>query len=631
MIELSSKKIDFKKKNTIILKNIELDESLKCFILIDSEEKKFSEIIQNKIIDNIIWKISKESSYKDLSIALENTNVAIKAWKQDWGLDWALNIIIAILNEKTLNFSTIWTSSCYLIKKDNDIVEITEKWDDNKKEFSFISSWEIESEELVILCSDRLLHHVSKSDILDSIETNEINDIASNLEITMLEEKTNKNIWFIVIKNSYFTVEKNDFICSVKMHFFKFLDNNLIKKSIALCMIWKDKLLLQKKWIRAAILFIWIFLSFFLLYSTISSLVSKTWKTEIVNDSKKELQDAKDFLKLASENVDNQDVFSENIKKVETLLWTLKEKKLFLSDIQKLDDDIKTIKKQFNLIETFDESSEKLVYDKLPEWTTKIIEIRWSIYAITKNSVIWPIIWKKIPSEYSFKEIWNDSFVDIVSIDSNIFLVTKNWKIVSFEKNWFFKYYDVKWQTKWEDFKSVKTYNTFLYTLSSNWNQIYKHKQFWTTFEKWTAYLKPEDEKSMNWLIDLAIDWWIYLLKKDLSLIKVFSSPTYRIEKLILNKLPKNYNIENWSNTPRLIAWNKLKYVYMFINNKAWVFRTNSPNFNQTKTLTYVWQIDSINKIQDFVVYRDWEIYALILDKIYKINFEVSDKKLIIK
>jgi hypothetical protein len=48
------KKIDFKKKNTIILKNIELDESLKCFILIDSEEKKFSEIIQNKIIDNII-------------------------------------------------------------------------------------------------------------------------------------------------------------------------------------------------------------------------------------------------------------------------------------------------------------------------------------------------------------------------------------------------------------------------------------------------------------------------------------------------------------------------------------------------------------------------------------------------
>lgn len=630
MIEISSKKIEFKKKNEIILRNIELDSNLKCLILIDSEEKKFSEIILNKIIDNIIWKVSKETAYKDLGIALENTNVAIKSWKQEWWIEWELNIIIAILNDKSLNFSTIWTPSCYLVKKDNEIIEITDK-DDNKKEFSFISSWEIWSEELIIMCSDRLLHHVSKSDILDSIEASEVDDISSNLEVTIIEEKSNRNIWFILVKNAYFKEEKNDILCHVKWYFFKLMDNNFIKKSIALCMIWKEKILEQKKWIRAVILLLGIIFSFFILYGTINSIITKTWKTEVINDSKKDLQDAKDFVKLAAENISNQDVFAENMKKAEEKLTSIRDKNLFLTDIQKLDDDINTIKKQFNLVETFDESSDKIVYSSLPTWTIKITEIRWSIYVITKNSIIWPIIWWKTAKEYFFKEIWDDSFVDIASIDSSIFLVTKNWKIVWFEKNWFFKYYDVKWQTKWEDFKTIKTYNTFLYTLSINWNQIYKHRIFGASFEQWTPYLTAEDSKTFNNLIDIAIDWWIYMLKNDLTMLKVFNNPKYRIEKLILNKLPKNYDIEVWSSKPKLVAWSKFKYVYLFLNNKIWVFKTNSPNFNETKTLTYMWQIDALNKIIDFTVYRDWEIYALNKNWIYKINFEISYNKLILK
>nr|MDD3720038.1 hypothetical protein [Candidatus Gracilibacteria bacterium] len=630
MIEISSKKIDFKKKNEIILKNIELDSDLKCFILIDTDEKKFSEIILNKIIDNVIGKISKDSAYKDLSIALENTNVAIKSWKQDGGLEGELNIIIAILNEKTLIFSTIGSPSCYLIKKDNEIMEITEK-DDNKKEFSFISSGEISGEELVIMCTDRLLHHISKSDILDSIEVNEINDIASNLEITMVEEKANKNIGFIVVKNAYFKEEKDNILCHLKNYSFRLLDNNFIKKTIALCLVSKDKILVQKKGIRAAILLLGIIFSFFILYTTISSLVTKTGKTEVINDSKKDLQDAKEFISLASENISNQDIFSENIKKAESLLTSLREKNLFLTDIQKLDDDIQTIKKQFNLVETFDESDDKLIYKGLPTGTVKVTEIKGSIYAVTKNSVIGPIIGGKTPTEYFFKEIGNDSFIDIVNIDTDIFLVTKNGKIVSFEKNGFFKYYDVKGQTKWEDFKSIKTFNTYLYALSINGNQIYKHREFGTSFEQGVPYLSSDDSKTFNDIIDIAIDGGVYLLRKDLSMVKVFKSPTYRVEKLVLNRLPKNYDIESGTTSPKLIASGKLKYVYMFLNNKIWVFKTNSPNFNETKNLTYMGQIDGLNKIIDFTIYRDGEIYALNKNGIYKINFEVSDNKLILK
>lgn len=630
MIEVSSKKIEFKKKNDIILKTIELDTDLRCFILIDTEEKKFSEIILWRIIDNVIWKISKQSAYKDLSIALENTNTIIKTWRQEWELDWSLSIIVAILNDKNIIFSTIWTPSCYLVKKEKEVLEITEK-DDNKKEFLYISNWELGNEELIIMCSDRLLHHISRSDILDSIDVSNVDDISNNLEVTLLEEKVNKNIWFIVIRNSYYKENTNKTLSFLKNYLFRALDNNFIKKSIAMYMISKEKVLKQKKSIRSIILLLGIILSFFVLFSTVSSIITKTWQTEVVNDSKKDLQNAKDLIKLASENISNQSVFDENLRKAEDILAKLRDQKLFLTDIEKIDEDIKTIKKQFNLVETFEERTDNLIYKWLPAWTIKVINIKWALYTITKNSILGPIIWWKPAKEYMYKELWDDSFVDVALVDSSIFLVTKTGKIISFEKNWFFKNYTVKWQVKWEDFKSIKTYNTYLYTLSANWNQIYKHKLFWDSFEKWVPYLEEQDTKNHNNIMDIAIDWGIFLFKKDLSLVKVFRSPTYRIEKLVLNKLPKNYDIEPNTASPRIIVWSKLKYVYMFLNNKIWIFRTNSPNFNQTKTLTYVWQIDWVSKIVDFAIYRDGEVYILNKNGIFRVNFEVSDNKLILK
>ncbi|MDD3301941.1 MAG: hypothetical protein PHN31_00155 [Candidatus Gracilibacteria bacterium] len=630
MIEISSKKIELKKKNEILLKTIELDSDLSCFILIDSEDKKFSEIILNKIIDNIIGKISKQSAYKDFSLALENTNIILKSWRQEEGLIGKLSIIVAVLNDKNLIFSTIGLPSGYLIKRDKEIIEITEK-DDNKKEFSFISNGELKGEEIVILCSDRLLHHISKSDIIDSIDVDKIDDVSNNLEITLLEEKLNKNLGFIVIKEAYFKdVKKESFIC-FKNYCFKAFDNNLIKKTIALYMLAKEKFSIQKKSIRAIILFLGILVSFFILYSTISGIIIKTSKTEVINDYKKDLQNSKDLIKLASDNISNQEVFDENIKKAEAILETLKENKLFLTDIEAIDQNIIILKKQFNLVETFEERTDNMVYNSLPKTVLKVLDVKGALYAMTPKSIVGPIISGETSKEYIFNELGDDSFVDIIAIDGDIFLVTKMGKIVAAEKNGFFRYYDVKGQTKWEDFKYATTYNTYLYTLSSAGNQVYKHKKFGTSFEKGISYLTDEDSKTFNNIIDIGIDGGIYLLKGDLSMVKLFNSPSYRLEALVLNKLPKNYDIEKGTSSPRILVGSKLKYVYLFLNNKVWIFKTNSPNFNQTKTLTYLGQIDGVNKILDFTVYRDGEVFVLNKNGIFRINFEVSDNKLILK
>jgi hypothetical protein len=74
MFEISVKKVDFEKSNTIIKKNINLDNNLDCFILISSSNEKLAENILNNSLEYIIDKVTKKNTYKEFSIALESVN-----------------------------------------------------------------------------------------------------------------------------------------------------------------------------------------------------------------------------------------------------------------------------------------------------------------------------------------------------------------------------------------------------------------------------------------------------------------------------------------------------------------------------------------------------------------------------
>jgi hypothetical protein len=55
-----------------------------------------------------------------------------------------------------------------------------------------------------------------------------------------------------------------------------------------------------------------------------------------------------EYVRIASNNSSNSEVFNLNIKKAEEITKDLKEKKLFLNDVNNLVNDINIIKKQFN-------------------------------------------------------------------------------------------------------------------------------------------------------------------------------------------------------------------------------------------------------------------------------------------
>jgi hypothetical protein len=76
------------------------------------------------------------------------------------------------------------------------------------------------------------------------------------------------------------------------------------------------------------------------------------------------------------------------------------------------------------------------------------------------------------------------------------------------------------------------------------------------------------------------------MLKDDLSIVKFFSSPKYRLEKLIINKLPENYEKQN--DKIDLKTRPELNYVYMLLNNKIWILKPNSKDYRSTTSLTYI-------------------------------------------
>ena len=633
MFEISSKKVDFEKENTLIKRNVSLDKDLDCFILIDTDDANFWDLILNNILDFLIDKVSQKNTYTDFSIALESVNSFIKTWEIDTDKKLKLNIIIWILNENNYIFSNIWKSSCYLINNNNEVIELTNK-EENKKEFNFVSSWNIWDNEIIVSSTKRLLNYLSKSDLLDGLILSEdIKIFNKNIKNILLSELLEENV--LVSSLRYTSLRSDEKLTKMdifKDHLIKSLDNKISKNIIAYLLVLKDKLNTQTKMIKNIVLLAGISIWVIFLYSILSTVVWITTQNDQKELAKENIIKAKTYIRIASENVANSEAFELNIKNAEDLLTDIEENQIFLNDIAKINDDINILKKQFNKIEIFEENQENIIYSWEFENPIKIVKNNNKPYIITFKGVVWPILPNIKVKNNTFNSLEeNENFIDATFIWDNMYLLTSLSKIVKFDKSWYFSYMDVSWQQTWEKAKKISSYAQNIYLIWEENNQIYKHTIHWTTFKEWKWYLKTDDLTQIWEILSIAIDWAFYILKEDLTIIKFFSNP-YRIENIVINKLPKNYDIENGNTIIDLKARADLNYVYLLMNNKIWVFQPNTKNYKNTKSLTYIGQIEwDKNEIKDFFINHDWEIIILNKKWLYKINFEISDDRLLIR
>lgn len=637
MFDISSKNIDLWKQNSYKWKHIILEKDLDCFILISCTDLSFLDLLFNNILDFIIDKITINNPYQEFSIALENINWFINTWNRNVKKTIKLDIFIWILHNDNFLFSNIWNSSCYLVKPDNEIIELTGKSDikEEKKEFSFISNWELKNDEIILMSNVRIYDFLTESDIIDwIIEDKSLEFFNKNIVDILRQEILKENI--IISSITYKDLNspiKKEKIINIKEKF-----GTQIKRSDTYNKLWnkveeiKEKIKKSSKSIKNIIFVLWITISLIFIYNILSSIIWASTESNIKITAIQKLEDAKGYIRVASDNIQNEDLFETNIKNAEKIIAETKEQKILLDSVDKITEDINILKKQFNRIESFDDSNSEIIYKWDLEKSVKIIKANNKIYIIEKKWILWPILPNSEPKYYSFDLLeTSENFIDAVEIWGKIVLLTNTSKIVNFTSNWHFAYSDVIWQTTWEKAKEIKSYWQNIYLLWEADNQIIKHSISWTNFTQASTYLKKEDLAQIWEVLSIAIDWWFYILKKDLTIVKFFATPKYRLEKIMLNKLPKNYNLDPNSKV-YLQSRNNLNYVYLLMNNKIWVFKTNTKNFSDTKSLTYVWQIEWNNTtIKDFLINYDWEIEILNKNWIYKVNFEVSNDKLLIR
>ncbi len=636
MFKTDVRKLDFQWKNLLKTYSVNLDDDLDCIIVLSIKDEKLGDLLYHKIIDSLIDRVHPKNVYKDFSNALENINAFLASWKHEWEKIKGLHGIIGVYHKKTFLFSTVWRASCYLYNTHRDVIEITDK-EDTTHDFSFISSGEVASGESLILSTLRLLDILSKDDIKDGLLWGDIERSWDNIEKILFSEHSWKNIALVSCKKEIQAQDQWSWNYQKVSHYFlRACDNSIVKSTLSHIYILRDKLLDQSLQVKRFLLAIGVLMSAFFLYTIISGFLWVASNTVGSEKMKESLILAQNNIVNASKSMNNEDMFTLNIGAAEEIISKLESEEIFLNDVAKLKDEIGILQKQFNGIEPFISTSENTIYTY--EWSKQVVKILSrdnQIFVVHKDSITGPILKWEDAENAIFQDLPSgEYFIDATVFWTDIVLITNTGKVVNFAKNSYFSYSDVLDQVTWELSPIINSFNTSLYMLSDSGNQILRHKRKWSDYDSGVAYLKDQDAIDTGRILSLAIDGGIYILKLDGSIVKLFRSPEYRLESLVLNKLPKNYSFKNLDgeNLPSLRARRELSYVYMLLDNRILIFRPNTTNINDVKSLQYLGQIEGKDIIiEDFYVDNDGEIFIAATRWVYRLEFDVNDEDIILK
>ena len=637
MLHTDLKKIDTGWENIVKSYSLNLDDNLDCFILFSCKDQSLADLLYHKITDAILDRIHPKNAYKDFSNALENINAFLRNWKHEDGKIKGLHAVIGIYSKKTFLFSTMWRASCYLYNSWGDVVEASDS-EDRSKDFSFISSGDIASGEVMILSTMRLLDTLSRDDIADWLYNGNIKHSWENIHDILSSENIWKNVGIIHFQKISGEVKPSKInFDKVSHYFYKACDNRFVKRTLGYIYHLKDRVLTQSKKVKQISLWVGAIVSAFFLYLILSSFLSVANTVSSTDARKQELIQAQWNIQIASQNINNEDTFNLNIEEANEIISALEEEKLFLSDVQILKDRIGILQKQFNGIEAFITNSENTIYNfwETGEEIVKIVSISSKVYVVHPDGITWPIFSGQDAEKNIFEDMSeNDFFVDATVFDTDIVLLTDSWKVVNYAKNNFYSYSDVLEQATWWDSPIITSYASNIYMLSDQKNQILMHSRNGQSYNAGIGYLTDEDVINTGRILSVAIDGWMYILKLDGSVVKLYRSPSYRLESLVLNSLPKNYNFENLDSNklPSIRAKINLAYVYMLLDNRILVFEPNTTNFRDTKSLNYIGQIEGKDiVIEDFYVDNDGEIFVAGNKWVYKLEFDVGEDGLIVK
>jgi hypothetical protein len=131
-----------------------------------------------------------------------------------------------------------------------------------------------------------------------------------------------------------------------------------------------------------------------LLYLILGSIFTQKTNTTIPVEYKNKLIEAQLIIEKSNKDMGNREVFNANIKKAENIIFEVRDKKVFLNDVNKLLSDISILKKQINGVELFEPktTASEYLFEDNNFGIIGIFEMSKKLYFVGKSSLIGPYV-----------------------------------------------------------------------------------------------------------------------------------------------------------------------------------------------------------------------------------------------
>lgn len=646
--------------STVVTKKVRIDDHRSILFQIDAKKSHMASLLEGAIVDAVAdsGKASDTATY--FSFVLDRLNRHLRAVAPD--LDTTIaRVFLSAIDESEIHFSVLGNYRVYLVRG-GKVTDIAEGMSGDT-EFSYVSSGEVTFPDSLYVANVDLLDYLTEDDVAELSSAGKDEEKRLAIENLIRREAENRAIDCIVLSNSgteisetvgikrsihsgditpldqatdmaKVLIEKTlPFVKTATLKGFQKVSERaseipMIRENfekIRNLSFWKNERF------RAGLFAIGILVSAFLLYAAISAIFQQKSDSAVPEEYKNRLIEAQLILEKAGKDLANKEVFKENLAKAENLIFEVRGKGVYLNDVKRLLDTISILKKQMNGVESFDPKAHEAeyVFANSSFHPIGVFEVSKKYYFIGKTQLAGPFIQGAEMKTYSYPDAEEAVSVDATA-EGIIYILTKTNRVLKFYKGEF-SYTNVEGQKTWEAGRSVKTFNSNLYIVSEDGNQVYKHKPGVNGFSAKSSILEGDRSKKST-ILDIALDGGIYLLKKDLSLDKVFTVPDYSERSVMINGLPDGYAFTADSNPPKILVPGNANYLYMVLENRIWIFEPDSRNYKDVKSVRYVGQIEvTEDVVRAIAVPKDGTVIAATKNGVYQIRFEVSDGKIVIR
>lgn len=352
----------------ISTKKIRIDASLELYFQITSEGSGARELLENAIVE--VCSEGKKPSETDevfFSRLLSSLNRFL-AQKEMIFASAKIRIFLGLLRGDTLSFSLCGPSTVYLQQGDA-IMDIADGMSTTNKEFSYVSTGTVGLGDVLYVANTDLLAFLTKEDLHDLAGTHDTDLIESLLS----REAKGESVECLVFRNmkeydfqdttsgTFRSRNENPFVAmaidyakkgySSTKTYYKSLN---IEQKAKMFLEREDvRAFLSKKEVRAGFFLSGIIVAVAFLYIITSSIFQANVSSSVPETYKSKLIEAQTILNRSGKDIANKDVFKDNLKKAESLIFEVRNENLFRNDVESLLAQLSTLKRQFNGIETY--------------------------------------------------------------------------------------------------------------------------------------------------------------------------------------------------------------------------------------------------------------------------------------